>query len=64
MSIIINPFIVSGKIPEAYFCDRVAESSELEKQQHSESLSSRMEQQFLILMLQEVRNGESCLSLF
>lgn len=31
MSIIINPFIVSGKIPEAYFCDRVAESSELEK---------------------------------
>ena len=31
MSIIINPFIVSGKIPEAYFCDREAESSELEK---------------------------------
>lgn len=31
MSIIINPFIVSGKIPEAYFCDRVTESSELEK---------------------------------
>ena len=31
MSIIINPFIVSGKIPEAYFCDRLAETSELEK---------------------------------
>lgn len=31
MGIIINPFIVSGKIPEAYFCDRMAESSELEK---------------------------------
>lgn len=31
MSININPFVVSGKIPEAYFCDRVEEASELEK---------------------------------
>jgi len=31
MSIIINPFIVSGKIPTEYFCDRVTEASELEK---------------------------------
>ena len=27
----INPFIVSGKIPEAYFCDRIDESIQLEK---------------------------------
>ena len=26
MSISINPFIVSGKIPEAFFCDRIEES--------------------------------------
>ena len=25
MSVVINPFIVSGKIPEPYFCDRVEE---------------------------------------
>ena len=31
MSSIINPFVVSGKIPEAYFCDRKEESAELEK---------------------------------
>ena len=31
MSIYINPFVVSGKIPEAYFCDRVEESAQLEK---------------------------------
>ena len=31
MSISINPFIVSGKIPEAFFCDRIEESSELQK---------------------------------
>ena len=31
MSNNINPFIVSGKIPEAYFCDRVEERAELEK---------------------------------
>lgn len=31
MSAIINPFIVSGKIPEAYFCDRVDEAAQLEK---------------------------------
>ena len=31
MSVIINPFIVSGRIPEAYFCDRVEESAQLEK---------------------------------
>ena len=31
MSVVINPFVVSGKIPEGYFCDRVVESSELEK---------------------------------
>lgn len=31
MSSNINPFIVSGKIPEAYFCDRVDESIQLEK---------------------------------
>ena len=31
MSVVINPFVVSGKIPESYFCDRVMESSELEK---------------------------------
>lgn len=31
MSNNINPFIVSGKIPEAYFCDRVEECAELEK---------------------------------
>ena len=31
MSVTINPFIVSGKIPNEYFCDRVVESLELEK---------------------------------
>ena len=31
MGTLINPFVVSGRIPEGYFCDRVAESSELEK---------------------------------
>ena len=31
MSVVINPFIVSGKIPEAYFCDRIEESVQLEK---------------------------------
>ena len=31
MSVVINPFIVSGRIPEAYFCDRVEESVQLEK---------------------------------
>ena len=31
MCVVINPFIVSGKIPEAYFCDRVEESVQLEK---------------------------------
>ena len=31
MSININPFIVSGKIPEAYFCDRIEESTDLQK---------------------------------
>jgi hypothetical protein len=31
MSIVMNPFVVSGKIPEGYFCDRVVESSELKK---------------------------------
>ena len=31
MSVVINPFIVSGKIPEAYFCDRVEESIQLEQ---------------------------------
>jgi len=31
MSVVINPFVVSGKIPEALFCDRVKESAELEK---------------------------------
>lgn len=31
MSVVINPFVVSGKIPEGYFCDRVVEASELEK---------------------------------
>lgn len=31
MSSNINPFIVSGKIPEAYFCDRIDESIQLEK---------------------------------
>lgn len=31
MSSNINPFIVSGKIPEAYFCDRKEESTQLEK---------------------------------
>ena len=25
----INPFIVTGKIPKAYFCDRDAESAQL-----------------------------------
>ncbi|MBQ6202493.1 MAG: ATP-binding protein [Prevotella sp.] len=37
MGALINPFVVSGRIPEGYFCDRVAESSELEK-----SLSNQM----------------------
>ena len=27
----INPFVVSGKIPAAYFCDRIEESAQLEK---------------------------------
>ena len=27
----INPFVVSGKIPEVYFCDRIEESALLEK---------------------------------
>ena len=31
MSKNINPFVVSGKIPEEYFCDRVAEAAALEK---------------------------------
>lgn len=31
MSNNINPFVVSGKIPEAYFCDRIEESVQLEK---------------------------------
>lgn len=31
MSSNINPFVVSGKIPEAYFCDRVDESAQLER---------------------------------
>ncbi|MBP5713297.1 MAG: ATP-binding protein [Prevotella sp.] len=31
MSISFNPFIVSGKIPEAFFCDRIEESIELQK---------------------------------
>lgn len=31
MSNLINPFVVSGKIPEAYFCDRIEESVQLEK---------------------------------
>lgn len=31
MSTDINPFVVSGKIPEAYFCDRVEELAQLEK---------------------------------
>lgn len=31
MSVTINPFIVSGKIPNEYFCDRVVESLELER---------------------------------
>jgi hypothetical protein len=31
MSVVINPFIVSGRIPEVYFCDRVEESAQLEK---------------------------------
>ena len=29
MSVIFNPFVVSGKIPERYFCDREAESEQL-----------------------------------
>ncbi len=31
MSVNINPFIVSGRIPETYFCDRVEESLQLEQ---------------------------------
>ena len=31
MNKVINPFIVSGKIDRAYFCDRRQESAELEK---------------------------------
>ena len=31
MNVNINPFIVSGRIPEAYFCDRVEESLQLEQ---------------------------------
>lgn len=31
MSVVLNPFIVSGRIPEAYFCDRLEESVQLEK---------------------------------
>ena len=31
MGVVINPFIVSGRIPEDYFCDRVEESAQLEK---------------------------------
>lgn len=37
MSVLINPFVVSGRIPDEYFCDRLTESSELEK-----SLSNQM----------------------
>lgn len=37
MSVLINPFVVSGRIPDEFFCDRLAESSELEK-----SLSNQM----------------------
>ncbi|MCR5152755.1 MAG: hypothetical protein K6A98_06345 [Prevotella sp.] len=31
MNNVINPFVVSGKIPEAFFCDRREESVQLEK---------------------------------
>ena len=31
MDKIINPFIVSGKIPEEYFCDRIEEADQMEK---------------------------------
>ena len=31
MGVNMNPFVVSGKIPTEYFCDRVVEASELEK---------------------------------
>ena len=31
MGVVINPFIVSGRIPEDYFCDRVEELVQLEK---------------------------------
>lgn len=29
MAIFLNPFIVSGKIPEPYFCDRLDEAQQL-----------------------------------
>lgn len=32
----INPFIVSGKIPPEYFCDRVKEAADLEKSIHNQ----------------------------
>ena len=35
MEKIINPFIVTGRIPDAYFCDREAESSQLKRYQAS-----------------------------
>ncbi len=52
MSQIINPFIVSGKIPEAYFCDRKEESAELEK-----SLAN----QFNIVLTSPRRMGKTSL---
>ena len=32
MNNIINPFIVKGRIPSAYFCDRVAETEKLTRE--------------------------------
>lgn len=52
MSISINPFIVSGKIPEAFFCDRIEESSELQK-----SLTN----QFNVVLTSSRRMGKTSL---
>ena len=41
MGVVISPFVVSGKIPEALFCDRVKESADLFKDDVAHIILSR-----------------------
>ena len=67
MSVNINPFIVSGRIPEAYFCDRVEESLQLEQSLTNQlnvvlTSSRRMGKTSLAMNLVEniALSGKSC----